>query len=48
MQGGKLFDISGKRKKYLKAEIDELKLTVRSKISERYRGINDFKKGLPA
>jgi hypothetical protein len=39
----KLEDISGTKKEYLKAKIDELE--TKSKIKDLYRGINDLKKG---
>jgi hypothetical protein len=40
-----LADISGKRKTYLKAEIEELQSNSKIKnIRDLYRGINDFKK----
>jgi len=48
MQGRKRFDFSEKTTEYLKAEIDELNLTVRSKISETYIEVSMTLKGLPA
>ena len=42
----KLVDISGTKKEYLKAKIDELETNSNIKnIRDLYRGISDFKKG---
>ena len=42
----KLADISGKKKAYLRAKIEELEINSKIKnIRDLYRGINDFKKG---
>jgi hypothetical protein len=40
----KLVEVSETKKEYLKAKMN-LKLTVRPRISDLYRGINDFKNG---
>jgi hypothetical protein len=45
IQGGKLVDISGTRKReYLKDKINELESNSKN-IRDLYRGINQFKKG---
>jgi len=42
----KLTDISGKKKEYLKAQIDKLEIKSKiEKITDLHRGLNDFKKG---
>jgi hypothetical protein len=44
-----LYGISGKKKKYLEAKIDELETNSKLKnISDLHRGINNFKKGYQA
>jgi hypothetical protein len=41
----KLVEISGKKKEYLKAKINELETNSKNKnMRDLYRGINDFKK----
>jgi hypothetical protein len=44
MEGGKLVDISGKKRKYLKVKSNELESKSKNKIRDLYRGKSEFKK----